>query len=152
MKHFSATALLKSVAFAIRGEFILTLRGHWYILLIKERFPKLLKAIPINVKSTAEITKRFVDHWIFNYVPPKELLPDKGSQFTFKFFMNLCHILNTKKAFTTTYNPLTNGQSERWNWTIYASLGSYIEYNPWYFDLYNSTLTYGYNSQPQSST
>jgi transposase InsO family protein len=64
----------------------------------------------------------FCDHWAYVYGPPVSLLTDNGPQFTAKFFQAVCSELGIRKIFTTAYHPQTNGQVERYNRTILASL------------------------------
>ena len=54
--------------------------------------------------------------------------------------------------FTATYNPQTNGQTERFNRTILAALRHYTAEHPKDRDLFTDALTYGYKTQVQSST
>lgn len=84
MKLFRATAPLESVAIDILGELIRTPRGQKYILVITDRFTKLVKAIPRKRMSAGEVAKLFVNHWVFNHGPPTELLSENGSKFSFR--------------------------------------------------------------------
>lgn len=122
MKLFPATAPLESFVIVILSEFIRTRRGHKFILVITDRFTKLAKPVPMKEISTGEVAKIFVEPRGFNYGLLTELLYENGSQFTSKFFKDICCILNTENAFKKTYNPQKNGQAERLNRMIIASL------------------------------
>ena len=152
LKLFPATAPNESVCIDILGELVRTPRGHRYLLVITDRFTKMTKTVPMKGVSAGEVAKHFVDNWVFNYGPPTDLLADNGKQFTSKFFLDVCRILNIHNSFTTTYHPQTNGQVERFNRTILAALRAYIHDHPKDWDLYTSALTYAYNTQPQTST
>ena len=152
LKLFPAKAPLESVSIDILGELVRTQRGNRYILVVTDRFTKLVKAIPLKGVSAAEVAKAFVEHWVFNFGPPSELISDNGRQFTSRFFMDVCRILTIHNAFTTTYHPQTNAQAERFNRTILAAIRSYTNDHPRDWDLYTPALTYAYNCSPQTST
>ena len=152
LQLFPASGPLESVAIDILGELIKTARGNQYLLVISDRFTKLTKTVPLKGQSAAEVAKAFVDHWVFNYGPPSDLLADNGKCFTAKFFQDVCRILNVHNTFTTTYHPQTNGQVERYNRTLKAAIRSYLDEHPTDWDLYTSSLTYAYNCLPHSST
>ena len=102
---------------AVLSKLLKTARGNQYLLVISDRFTKLTKTVPLKGVSAAEVAKAFVDHWVFNYGAPKELLADNGKCFTARFFQDVCRILNVHNLFTTTYYPQANGQVERYNRT-----------------------------------
>lgn len=99
MKLFPATAPLDSVAIGILGELIRKPRGHSHMLVITARFMKPVKGIPKKVISTCNVSKLFIDNLMLNMGFPTELFSENGSQFTYKFFIEVCHIFNTKNAF-----------------------------------------------------
>ena len=152
LKLFPATAPLEAVAIDVLGELIKTSRGYEYLLVISDRFTKLTKTVPLRGQSAAEVAKAFVNEWVLNYGPPKNLLADNGKCFTSKLFQEVCRILNIHNLFTTTYHPQANGQVERFNRTIKAVIRSYLSDHPEDWDLYTGALTYAYNCQPHSST
>ena len=78
LQLFPATEALTSVCIDILGEFIKTPRRNEYLLVITDRFTKLTKTIPMKGISAAEVAKCFVNEWVFNYGPPKELISDNG--------------------------------------------------------------------------
>lgn len=139
-------ARLGSVAIEIIGTLIRTPLGHRYIIVVTDRFTKLVKAIQMKAVSTGEVSKLFVVNWVLNDGPTTALLSDKGPQDTSKLFMNICRILNTRNVLKTTYNPQTKRQAERFNRTILASLPSYNEDHPRDRDLYTPVLRNAYNS------
>ena len=91
--------------------------------------------------SAAEGGRCFVNEWVFNYGPPKELISGNGGCFTCNFFLDVCIILSIKNNFTTTYYPQAKGQIERYKRTILAALRTYVADHPndWY--LYTDALT-----------
>ena len=84
---------LTSVCIEIWGEFIGTPRRNKFLLFITDRFTNLTKTIPMKGISTAEVSRCFVNEWVFNYGPPTDLISDNGACFTRKFFLDVCNKL-----------------------------------------------------------
>ena len=139
---FPANAPLESVCIDLLGELTRTPRGNKYLLVIVDRFTKLVRTVPLKGISASEVARAFVTHWVFSYGPPADLIADNGRQFTSRFFLDVCRILNVHNAFTTTYYPQTNGQVERFNRTILSALRTYIGDHPKDWDLYSPCLLY----------
>jgi hypothetical protein len=59
--------------------------------------------------------------------------------------------LGIKKAFSTAYHPQTNGQVERYNRTILASLRGHVAARQDDWDDYTSAVTFAYNCRVHSS-
>ena len=152
LKLFPAQAPLESVSIDILGELIRTPRGHRWLLVITDRFSKLVRTVPLRRITAAEIAKAFVHHWVFVYGPPLSVLADNGQQFVAKLFQATCKILGISNVFTTTYHPQTNGQAERFNRTILKALRHYVAEHPKDWDIFTDALTYAYNTQTHSAT
>jgi hypothetical protein len=97
------------------------------------------------------VARAFCDHWAYVYGPPVSLLTDNGPQFTAKFFQAVCAELEIHKVLTTAYHPQTNGQVERYNRTIIASLRRYVSARQDDWDEYTSAVTFAYNCRVHSS-
>ena len=122
------------------------------MLVISDRFSKLVRAVPLKKVTASEVAKAFVHHWAFPYGAPIWLLSDKGKQFIAKLFRETYRMLGVQNLYTTTYHTLTNGQVERFNRTILASLRHYVSEHPKDWDLFSDALTYAYNTQALEST
>ena len=57
----------------------------------------------------------FRANWILKHGVPRQILSDRGSQFTGYIFRILCNLFGIKKQFTTAYHPQTNGMIERFH-------------------------------------
>ena len=152
MKLFPATAPLEFVTIDTLGELIRTPRGNRFLLVITDRFSKIVRTVPLKSISAESVAKAFVTHWVMVYGPPLWLLSDNGKQFTARFFQHVCRILGIENLFTTTYHPQCNGQVERFNRTILAGLRHFIGDHPKEWDMYSDSLTYAYNTQVHRST
>ena len=152
LKLFPATAPLELLSIDLLGQLIRTPRGNRWLLVITDCFSKLVRTVALKRITAAEIAKAFVHHWVFVYGTPVSVLADNGKQFVSRLFQEICRILGIKNVFTTTYNPQTNGQVERFNRTMLAVLRHYVAEHPkdWY--LFTDALTYAYNTQTHSTT
>lgn len=136
LKIFPASAPLESTCIDILGDLIKTPRDSRYLLVITDRFTKLVSTISLKGVSAAEIAKQFVNEWVFSYGPPTDLIADNGRQFTLRFFQDVCKIQNVHNSFATNYYPQTNGQVER-SIEPYYQLGDPTSPNiPRHWDLY----------------
>ena len=152
LKLFPAKAPPEFVAIDILGELIRTPRGNYYKLLISDQFSKLVRTVPLKKVAASEVAKAFVHHWVFPYDASIWLLSDNGKQFIEKHFRETCRMLGVKNLYTTTYDPQINGQVERFNRTILASLRHYVADHPKDWDLFSDALTYAYKTQAHEST
>ena len=151
MKLFPAKAILESVSNDILGELVTTKRKNRYLLVICDRYTKLVRTIPLSSISSNKVTLAFIKHWVFVYGPPVSVfLSDNGKQL--RLFVDTCRVLGIKNVFTTTYHPQTNGQVERFNRTILSALRHYVAEHPRDWDLFSDALTYAYNTQAHAST
>jgi transposase InsO family protein len=149
---FPSEQPLDFVAIDILGPLTKTIKGHQYILVIADRFSKLVRTMPLTTITTFTVASALYHHWVFVYGAPRLLLSDNGTQFNSKFFQACCQILGIHQKFTTAYHPQCNGQVERFNRTILSQLRKYIgeHQNDW--DLFNGALTYAYNTQVHTPT
>ena len=109
------------------------------------------KTVPLRTVTALSVSRAFCDHWAYVYGPPVSLLTDNGPQFTAKFFQAVCAELGIQKVFTTAYHPQTNGQVERYNRTILASLRGYVAARQDDWDDFTSAVTFAYNCRVHSS-
>ncbi|CAN8076688.1 unnamed protein product [Agarophyton chilense] len=147
LKLFPARAPLEFVAIDILRPFLTTKRNYKFLLVITDRFSKLVRTVPLRKISALSVAQAFVLHWVFVYGPPVKLLSDNGRPFASRFSEDVCQILDIKNRFTTTYHPQTYGQAERFNRTLLATLCSYVADHPKDWDLFNYALTFAYNAQ-----
>ena len=151
-KLFPATKPLTSLCIDILGPLQRTKKGYRFLLVITDRFTKLSQVIPLRKITTYNVAVAFVEHWVFKYGPPECLISDNGKQFADKFFQVVCSILGISNVFTSTYQPQTNGQVERYNRTILAMLRNYVNEHQDDWDRYATVLTYAYNNHVHRTT
>eukprot|EP00171_Calliarthron_tuberculosum_P021926 IDg21926t1 len=93
MQLFPASSPLEFVAIDILGPLTESTKGHKFILVMTDRFSKMVRAVPLRSISALTVAKVFVRDWVFVYGPPAKLLSDNGKQFTAKLFQSVCRSL-----------------------------------------------------------
>ena len=146
VRLFSATTPLEFVSIEILRELIRTRRGNKFLLVINDRFSKLVRTVPLKRITAMEIAKAFTHHWVFVYGPPLTLLSDNGPQFAAKLFIDICRISGAKKVFTTTYHRQCDGQVKHFNHTIINALRHYVADHPKEWDLFTGALNFANNT------
>ena len=152
LKLFPATRPLEDVAIDILGPLPRTKHGKEYILVITDRFSKLVAAVPMSVVNAFTVAVAFCEAWVFKYGPPRSLLSDNGPQFAARLFQIICQRLGIRNLFASAYHPQTNGQVERYNRTVLAMLRNYINEHRNDWDQFVSGLVYAYNMTVHRTT
>jgi hypothetical protein len=93
-----------------------TQAGYDSIWVIVDRLTKVAYFIPVKTTySGAKLTKLYMSRIVCLHGVPKNIVSDRGSQFTSKFWEKLHESMDTKLNFSSAYHPQTNGQTERTN-------------------------------------
>ncbi|GJP78463.1 hypothetical protein CLOP_g8756, partial [Closterium sp. NIES-67] len=93
-----------------------TTSGHDAILVVIDKFSKMVHFIPTHTTArTEETAQLFVRHIISQHGIPTTLISDRDPKFTSKFWKELMSLLGTKLAMSSAYHPQTDGQTERLN-------------------------------------
>ncbi|CAK1597525.1 unnamed protein product [Parnassius mnemosyne] len=105
------------------GPFPRSKRGNTYILVMVDGFTKYVNLSPVRSTKTKESIKAFKT--LFSYFgAPSRLITDRGTSFTSKKFKTFVQSIGAKHILNSVATPRANGQVERYNRTILASLGS----------------------------
>ncbi|KAF1323729.1 Pol protein, partial [Globisporangium splendens] len=100
--------------------------GRNGILVFVDRFSKMVHLAPVSDKISAEKTaKIFVDVVFRLHGLPVEIVSDRDTRFTSKFWRALFGLLDTKLSMSTAAHPETDGQTERVNRVLEDVLRSY---------------------------
>jgi hypothetical protein len=90
----------------------------WYdsIWVIVDRLTKVAHFIHVKMTySRAKLAELYMSRIVCLHGVPKQIMSDKGSQFTSKFWENLHESMDTKLNFSSAYHPQTDCQTERTN-------------------------------------
>lgn len=103
------------------GPFVRSKRGNCYILVLVDAFTKFTFIKPVrNTKSLVAI--RVLDEIFCTFRVPDRIISDRGTCFTSHAFRRFCLDIGTKHVLNAVASPRSNGQVERYNRTILASL------------------------------
>jgi len=98
---FPATMPFQHIAVNLYVPLDKTAAGHRFILVITDRFTKLVRAIPMDGTSAVDCASVLLDYWVTAYGPPDRLLSDGGPQFTSHFWGKVCNLLSIEPKETS---------------------------------------------------
>ncbi|KAL0159610.1 hypothetical protein M9458_043335, partial [Cirrhinus mrigala] len=91
-------------------------QGKNTILTTVDRFSKAVHLVALtglpSAKTTAEL---ILEHVVRLHGFPKDIVSDRGPQFTAKFWQAFCRLVGTTSSLSSGHHPQTNGQTERAN-------------------------------------
>ncbi|UYV74973.1 hypothetical protein LAZ67_12001943 [Cordylochernes scorpioides] len=142
----------EKVGMDLLGRFPTSEGGNRWIIVCMDYLTKyaINKALPTS--ESMEVAKFFIEDVILKHGAPRELITDRGRNFTSSMISDLnnqCRITNRK---TTSYHPQTNGLTERLNKTIADMLSMYVDVNQKDWDRILPFVTFSYNTTKQEST
>ncbi|XP_041365121.1 uncharacterized protein LOC121380393 [Gigantopelta aegis] len=128
----------------------MTDKKNRYILVVVDfatRYPEAVALKNIDTRTVAEALLG-----VFGRVGmPKEILTDRGTQFTSDMMKEVCRLLSMKQLTTTPYHPMCNGLVERFNGTLKSMLKKMCIERPKDWDRYIAPLLFAYREVPQDS-
>ena len=108
----------------------LTLRNFDAIMVIVDRFTKRAHFIPSNITDTTKnFTHIFLQEVIRHHGIPSEIVSDRDTQFTSKFWATIAKMMGIERNLSSSHHPQTDGQTERTNRTLEDLLRNYIQYD-----------------------
>ena len=126
-------------------------KGNRYILTVVDfatRYPETVALPKIETERFAEALLEVFSRVGF----PKEMLSDRGTQFTSDMMKEVSRLVSTKQLFTTPYNPRCNGLCERINGVLKSMLKKMCQERPKDWDRYLPAILFAYREVPHSST
>jgi hypothetical protein len=103
--------------------------GHNAILVVVNRFSKMIVLIPIRDTLTApQMAENFRDHIWKRFGMPEQIISDRGPQYIAQFTKDLYQLMNTTTNISTAFHPQTDGQTERINQEVEQYLCLFINY------------------------
>jgi transposase InsO family protein len=108
----------------------------------------------ISVRDTYDVTevaRVFVSEVIHLHGIPKNIISDRDSRFTSRFWTSLQSALGTQLNLSTTYHPETDGKTERVNQVMEDMLGMYAMDNQTRWEKYLPLVEFAYNNSFHSS-
>ncbi|EOY14073.1 Retrotransposon, Ty3-gypsy subclass-like protein [Theobroma cacao] len=91
-----------------------TSKGYDFIWVIVNRLTKSSHFLSVKITyGVTQYVRLYIDEIVRWHRVPVTIIPDRGTQFTSRFWGRVQEALGTKLKFSTTFHPQTDGQSER---------------------------------------
>ena len=103
-------------------------KGYDAILTVVDRLTKIGHFLPCVKKFTSQQMANLVMREVFKHGLPNDIVSDRGSQFTSKFWKHLLEILKISSKLSSSYHPQTDGQTEQTNQRLEQYLQCFINY------------------------
>ena len=128
-------------------------RGYNAILVIVDKFSKMVHILPTTDKLTSEgLARLYRDNiWKLHGLPTK-IISDQGPQFVAKFMKELNKILGIQTSSSTAYHPQTDGQTERENQEVEQYLRLFVNYRQDDWAEWLALAEFCHNNRIQAST
>jgi len=96
LKLFPATDPFASLSMDLLGPLTETKTGNVILVIIVDRFSKLVRAVPLAGINATDVSSAFCRDWIYVYGPPDTVLTDNGPQFASPFFQGVCNLMGIR--------------------------------------------------------
>ena len=130
-----------------------TARGFTSILVFVCKLTKMVHFCPTTDTATAQVWARlFLENVVKLHGLPRKLISDRDARFTGSFTTELCRLLATKQALSTSFHPQTDGQTERTNRILEEMLRHFVcaSHDDW--DQHLAMAEFAVNNAWQEST
>jgi RNase H-like domain found in reverse transcriptase/Reverse transcriptase (RNA-dependent DNA polymerase)/Integrase zinc binding domain/Chromo (CHRromatin Organisation MOdifier) domain/Integrase core domain len=123
------------------------------ILVVVDRFTKMATYIPCRKDiDSPELARLFFERVICRHGVPDDIITDRGSQFTSRFWNRVCSYLSMDHRRSTAFHPQTDGQTERQNQTMEQYLRAYVNYEQDNWAMLLPLAEFAYNNTIHQST
>jgi hypothetical protein len=130
----------------------LTSHRHNAILVIVDKLTKSDHFIPIrDTYDVTDVARVFLSEVIRFHGIPKNIISDRDSKFTSRFWTSLQLAFGTQLNLSTTYHPETDGKIERVNQVMEDMLRIYVMDNQTQWEKYVPFVEFAYNNSYHSS-
>jgi len=117
----------------IPADFIMKLplvQGYDSVLVVVDRFTKMVHFVPTTEKTMAEeLARLFRDNVWRLHGLPESIISDRGPQFAAGLMRELNEMLGIKTKLLTAFHPQTDGQTERMNQELEQYLYMFIDHH-----------------------
>lgn len=103
------------------------------------------------IDKLSKVAQIFIKEIIRLHGIPKKIISNWEAKFTSRFWKELFASLGTKLAFSTTYHPQSDEQTERTNRILEDMLSMYVMHQPKKWEEYLSLVEFAYNNGYQES-
>uniref|UniRef100_A0AAQ6IR55 Gypsy retrotransposon integrase-like protein 1 n=1 Tax=Anabas testudineus TaxID=64144 RepID=A0AAQ6IR55_ANATE len=123
------------------------------VLTVVDRFSKMVHFIPLaGLPSAKETADLLVQHVFRLHGLPRDIVSDRGPQFTAHFWTEFCRLLGISVSLSSGFHPQSNGQTERLNQELETGLRLLCSREPTTWSTKVVWVEYAHNSLPSSAT
>lgn len=152
LELFQADWLLKIVLMNISGPLSKTKSGEKFIVEVTDCYFRLIRAIPTDTTTAADVAKRLEEDWVMPYSIHDRLFIDRQrATVCTEIFNSACVALSTSLMKTTANHLQTNGQAERLKKTIVNQIHHYMSKNWDNLEHFAQPQTHGSNAQTHAT-
>lgn len=127
--------------------------GNTVILVVVDRFSKACRFIPLQKLPSALETAKLMFHHVFRvFGLPQDIVSDRGPQFSSRVWRAFCRLLGATASLSSGFHPQSNGQTERLNQELEATLRSLAMDNPSSWSSWLPWAEYAHNTLQSSAT
>ena len=126
--------------------------GKEHILVVTDLFTKFVWAFPTKDQKATTVARILIEEIFYKFGIPRRIHSDQGRSFESSLIRNICRKYDVVKSRTSPYHPEGNGQTERFNRTLYGLLRTLDQEKRQKWHLYLNSLISIYNSTPHSVT
>lgn len=125
-------------------------KGNRYVLTLVDMATRYPDAVALKKIDTIQVAEALLEMFS-RYGVPKELVSDRGSNFTSELVSELNRLLSIEHKLTTPYHPMANGLVERFNGTLKTMVKRMCQERPKDWDRYLPAVLFAYREVPQTS-
>ena len=126
--------------------------GFADILVVTDHYTRYAVAIPTRNQEAKTTAEALMTHFIQHYGFPRRLHSDQGANFEGHVIKDLCKMAGVTKSKTTSYHPMGNGMTERFNRTLLGMLSTLETSQKRNWKKYVFPLVHAYNCTRHEGT
>uniref|UniRef100_A0A8C7YJD4 Integrase catalytic domain-containing protein n=1 Tax=Oryzias sinensis TaxID=183150 RepID=A0A8C7YJD4_9TELE len=122
------------------------------VLVVTDHFTKLAHAFPCANQTAKQVARKLWDNVFCVYGFPERIHSDQGTNFESKLITELLRLSGVNKSHTTSYHPMGNGGTERFNRTLGNMLRTLPLKDKEKWPQQIQSLTFAYNATVHETT
>jgi hypothetical protein len=127
--------------------------GHDFLLVVVDKFSKMVHLIACQQSITAvQVAQLIYDHVVRLHGFPDNIVSDRDSKFTSRFWSALWKLSGTQLKMSSSYHPQSDGQTENVNRVVSDILRAYVNEDRTDWDRHLTAVEIAINSSEHSST
>lgn len=135
------------------GPLPMTSSGHNFLLVVVDKFSKMVHLIACNQQVKAsDVAQLVYDHVVRLHGFPESIISDRDTRFTSNFWRALWKLSGTELSMSTSYHPQTDGQTENVNRAVQDILRAYVSDGRKDWDRHLTAVEIAINSSRHAST